>query len=160
MFPHMSDQARIWIYGFNRSLTPNEQRVVRGYLDAFIREWKSHGSDVDGDYRLLYDRFVIIAAESTVSGCGIDKSVHLFQDLKQHYNLDALDLGLIFFRNSEGVIKSVDRPTFQTMLNRGDVNTQTIVFNNSLTELGQLRTGMWETTFELSWHARAFRKSA
>ncbi|MEJ2054569.1 MAG: hypothetical protein P8X42_11675 [Calditrichaceae bacterium] len=159
MFEDFSDNAQIWIYGFDKTLTSDDKKVVRDYLDNFIRQWHSHKVPVHGDYSIMYDRFVILAAETDVSGCSIDSSVGIFKTLQENYNLNALNQDLVYYKNQNSVI-SLSRDEFQSLVDKGNIDPDTPVFNLALTGLSELRNGQWELPFSKSWHGQVFKKSA
>ncbi|MGD9489862.1 MAG: hypothetical protein AB7W47_17705 [Calditrichaceae bacterium] len=158
MFDTLSDKARLWIYGFSNQLSSSEKGIVQAVFDEFMKSWNAHGEPVKGDFEILYDRFVMLAAEDTVSGCSIDSSTRILKNLKLHHGIDAMDQNLIFYKISE--IRSVNRQTFQSLVNRDLIKPDTIVFNLSLTLLKELRSGLFERPFSESWHKEAFLKSA
>lgn len=159
MFENFSDQARIWIYGFEHQLSADEKNIVRDSLNNFIDQWHSHKDPVTGTYEILNDRFVILAAESTVSGCSIDSSVSVFKKLKQEHQLDALNPDLVYFKDTTGV-SALSRDVFQRLVDEDKINFETIVYNLTPTMLGVFRAGQWELPFYKSWHGLVFKKSA
>ncbi|MBD3223285.1 MAG: hypothetical protein GF313_01035 [Caldithrix sp.] len=159
LFADFNDDARLWIYGFSKPLTASDQKNIRMNMNDFMASWTSHGDKVKGAYHIIYDRFIIIVAENTISGCSIDSSIKVLQQLDENYNLNGLDFSLVFYRN-KGNVFAVSRRQFQKLVQNGTVDHHTIVYNNTLTTLGQLRAGEWETTFDKSWHAKTFKKSA
>ena len=159
MFKGFSDQARIWIYGFDKKLSVNDLKIVKKYLDRFLTNWKSHKEEVKGAYEILDNRFVILTAESSVSGCSIDSSVSIFRKLELEYQLNALNQDLVFFKEDTEIL-SLNRETFQQWVNEDRINQYTIVYDLTPTMLGVLRAGQWELPFSRSWHSQVFKKSA
>ncbi|MEJ2545852.1 MAG: hypothetical protein P8Y99_17455 [Calditrichaceae bacterium] len=159
MFEGFSDQARIWIYGFKEQLSAADINIINTELNNFVTNWKSHKDPVKGSYEILLDRFVILVAESSVSGCSIDSSVSVFKKLRDEYQLDALNQDLVYFRNQEGV-SALARNDFQKLVDEDKISWNTIVFNMIPTMLGVFRSGQWELPFSKSWHGQVFKKSA
>ena len=159
MFDEFSDQARIWIYGFKNQLSVEDIKIVQNELDNFVANWKSHKDTVKGSFEILYNRFVIMVAESSVSGCSIDSSVSVFKKLRDEYQLDALNQDLVYFRHSES-ITALSRDDFQNLVNENKIVPDTIVYNMIPTMLGVFRSGQWELPFGKSWHGQVFKKSA
>jgi len=158
LFTDFSDQSKIWIYSFDHNLSEEEIKAVTEVLTKFIPNWNSHGDPVKGDFVVVYNRFVILCADNSemISGCSIDSSVRVFKDLKQKQNLDALNQDLLFFRYLDNEIFSADRREFQDMVNAGKIDSKSIVFNNTIQTLRELRKGAWETPSHNSWHISAF----
>ena len=154
------NDARIWIYGFSKQLNGNDKKIVGNVLDQFVKSWKSHGDDVTGAFSLIYDRFAILAAESSgVSGCSVDSSVGIFKELRNKHALDALNLNLIFYRVDDK-IESVTRPEFSDMVKAGKIAIETTVFDTSIRSLDQLKEGKFEIPVKNSWHINLIRKVA
>lgn len=159
MFKEFSDYARIWIFGFKEKLSEEDIKIVSNELDAFVVSWKSHKKPVIGDYEILHDRFIILVAESSVSGCSIDSLVNVFRKLKDEYNLDALNQDLVYYQESNGIF-SLSRDDFQKLVDNDKINLDTTVYNMTPTMLGVFRAGQWELPFSKSWHGQVFKKSA
>ena len=157
ILPRFTDAARVWIYAFARTLSAPEEQNVSIVLQEFVSQWNSHGQPANGDFHLLYNKFVILAEESAsgISGCSIDSSVRVFKRLKERHGLDALNHDLIHYRNNHD-ISSVERAAFQELISGSQITEDTVVFNNIVQNLGEIRRGLWETKLSKSWHAQAF----
>ena len=155
-FENLPDESRIWIYGFDRPLESDQYRIVKERLDRFKNEWLYHGNSVTGDYDIIENQFVIIATNEAISGCSIDSSVAVFKEFKYELDLDALNQNLVYFRDNTK-IRTVSRAEFQELVNNGQVNEDTIVFNLLINHLGSLKRGNFETAFKNSWHCKAFK---
>jgi hypothetical protein len=155
-FENLPDESRIWIYGFDRPLEPDQYNIVKERLERFKNEWMYHGNSVTGDYEIFENQFVIIATNEAISGCSIDSSVAVFKDFKNEHHLDALNQNLVYFRD-HGKIITVSRVQFQELVNNGQVTENTIVFNLMISHLGSLKKGNFETTFQNSWHCKVFK---
>jgi hypothetical protein len=152
------DLSQIWVYGFSEPLTQTAHEQIDGALQAFCSEWNSHGVPVTSEFVFVDDRFVILVADSSqeISGCSIDSSVRVFKEIHDTHGLDGLNRSLIFFRDPEGRIQAVPYLDFQGLVDTGGVGMETPVFDTTLIRLGQLREGLFELPFRLSWHARSF----
>jgi hypothetical protein len=153
-FEKLPDEARLWVYAFERTLSVDEARLVEQTLTAFMREWHSHDVDVFGAFTISHDRFVILSGASRdgISGCSIDSSVALFKSLRDEHGLDGLNRNLVFFRDN-GSIRSIDRAGFRAAAAAGRVGASTMVFDTTLATLGGLRRGRFELRLSDSWHA-------
>jgi len=155
ILPGLPDDARVFIFGFEKPLKDEEKKQVGTRVEAFLSSWTSHENSVEAASQILYDRFLILGAVSGLSGCSIDKSVHLMQEIRDSRGLNALNYDLVFYRENSA-IKSVKRGEFETLSRNKSVSPSTIVFDNTVQKLGDVRAGHWETPAEQSWHARAF----
>ncbi len=90
-----------------------------------------------------------------VSGCSIDALVRDIKALEAELNTTLVDHSPVLFREGEA-IRRVSRQEFAELATGGGVNTDTLVFNNSLTTVGQVRAGEWEVRAADSWHGEAF----
>jgi hypothetical protein len=157
-FQGLPDDAQLWVFGFDRPLTRLDRENIEKQLDVFLPQWASHQAPVHGAYTVFSDRFLLLAGHCPegLSGCSMDSCVSVFKLLKARSDLDALNRSLVFYRNRAGQIQSLDRPSFQRRVDSGEITPTSTVFDTTLDKLAQLRSGRLETTFEKSWHARAF----
>ena len=155
----LSEDSRLWIYGFKAPLSQQQRGLVSERLDGFMASWNTHGDAVAGGWCFIEDRFVAVAGHNPggVSGCSIDSSVENFKWLKENHDLDGLDRTMVFYRDGSGAVQTADRPSFQQMVDAGEVSADTVVFDTTLTTVGDLRGGRFETTFADCWHARLFK---
>lgn len=157
-FEEMPDHSKIWIYQSNRKFTDEEVQDIDKVLSEFVTEWAAHATPLDASYEIKYNRFIILAVDQDVhpaSGCSIDASVKVIQDLEQKYEVDLLDKMNVTYKTGEFI-------TFKTLIEfKGLVKTKavsanTIVFNNLVNDLGEYRD-YWEVPAEESWHSRFFK---
>jgi len=159
MFNSMPDESKLWIYSFPRKLSKEEIKIVLNHLSAFVSNWISHGRPISGTFELAYDQFILLATNDDPSGCSIDSCIKALKELKVKYNLDALTHHLIFYKNHEG-IQSVERANFKDIINQGEISEETLVFNNMITNVGELRSRQWLMPLKHSWHHEIYKKSA
>ena len=155
----MPDESRLWIYSFPRKLYKKEIKIVYKHLSSFVSNWISHGRPVSGAFELAYDQFILLATNDDPSGCSIDSSIKALKELKDKYQLDALNHNLIFYKNDEG-IQSVERAGFKNIIAQGKISEETLVFNNMITNVGVLRSRQWLMPLKDSWHHEIYKKSA
>lgn len=158
-FERLPDHAQVWVFAFNRPLDSGDQEKLERELAGFLPSWNSHQAPVQGAFSVLHDRFAIVAGHCAdgLSGCSMDSCVSNFKTLKARHGLDGLDRSLVFYRDREGRVQSCSRITFQQRLDSGEVQPDCTVFDTTLQQLGQLRDGAFELSFERAWHSRAFR---
>lgn len=154
-FNNLPEHSRVWIYQCNRSLTGEEQTSISEKIDHFLKQWTAHGSDLEAAFELRYNRFIIIGINqehTKASGCSIDASVRMIQNLEQEYQVDLLDkMNVSFKQGPHLVYKSLLE--FKQMIKDGAVSKKTIVFNNLVQNKGEYLTH-WEVPVTESWHAR------
>lgn len=160
LFSGMPDDARLWIYTTDRALDDAAIRHIRTHFEDFISGWHSHGRRVTAAFDIVYNRFLMLAAlipGAEISGCGIDASVHALDRIAETHGFSIVPGLYVLYRNADGHIESASRPDFRRMVREGTVNGDTIVFDPSLTRVGDLRQGRFELPASTSWHATVFR---
>ena len=149
--------SRLWIFGASQPLNPQQQARLLEVVDGFLDGWKAHGSLLQSARELRDDHFLIVAVDPgvTTSGCSIDKLFGTLQGLEKDLGVSMVDSGRIFFRDTGGTVRSVERPQFRDLVARGEISPSTPVFDTTLEELGGL-ADKFEKPASQSWHARAF----
>ncbi len=157
-FQDLPDEARVWVHCFEHELSGEQKEIIQRGLEEFLPQWVSHGTPVKAAFKILSGRFVVTAAhpQEGVSGCSIDSLLRNFKTFKTVYGLDGLKGGLLFYRDKEGRIQAVDQLKFQDLMESGEITSETQVFQTLLSNLGQLRAGEFESSFEKSWLSRIF----
>jgi hypothetical protein len=62
-------------------------------------------------------------------------------------------------KNDEG-IQSIERPSFKDLIVKRQISEETLVFNNTIANMGELRSGQWLLPLKDSWHHEIYKKSA
>jgi len=154
-FNTLPDTSRIWIYQANRSFTSKELEDIGLEMDAFLKDWTAHGSNLKAGYEIRYKRFIVIAldqSQTSASGCSIDASVHFIQQLEKKYDVQLLDKMNVSYKQGE-YIAYKPLSDFKKMAKQKAVSKNTIVFNN-LVNNKQEYEEHWEVPASESWHAR------
>jgi hypothetical protein len=157
-FDQLPGDSRLWIFAAERPLSPAEAESLLTLVDQFLAHWKAHGVPLTTARDWRYDRFLLVGvdeASAGASGCSIDAMVRQLEQLESALGVSLLDHGPVLFRRGNA-IERLPRPEFAELARQGAVSPETIVFNNTLTRLGDVREGKWETPARASWHARAF----
>ena len=154
-FSNLPDDARVWIYQANRSFTPNELEDIRQEMDAFLKDWTAHGSNLKAGYEIRYKRFIVIAldqSQTAASGCSIDASVRFIQHLEKKYDVQLLDKMNVSYKQGE-YIAYKPLSDFKKMAKQKAVSPKTIVFNHLVANKQEYQEH-WEVPASESWHAR------
>lgn len=154
-FNTLPETSRIWIYQADRSFTSEELEEIKGEMDAFLKDWTAHGSNLKAGYEIRYKRFIVIALDQSLaaaSGCSIDASVHFIQHLEKKYKVQLLDKMNVSYKQGE-YIAYKPLADFKKMAKQKAVSKNTIVFNN-LVNNKQEYEEHWEVPASESWHAR------
>lgn len=151
---------RVWIYQSNRFLTDDEINIVEETLQEFVSQWTAHGNQLAGTYEIKHKLFILLMVDeekAMVTGCSIDKSVHLLKKIEQALQISLFDrLQIAYRRTAQDPVRVVSQDDFRNLLSTKEVNPDTVVvFNNMITSVEELAT-KWEVSVKDSWHARVF----
>jgi hypothetical protein len=152
-----SENSRVWVYQSDRALTDDETRQIQSQLDRFAKAWTAHNQKLMAMADVRYNRFLILAVDESqagASGCSIDKSVHFMKQLEQQYGINLFDRFNFAYREGE-TIRSASKAEFESLIASGEVNLDTVVYNNLVQNLKELDT-KWEVAFKDSWHVHLF----
>lgn len=150
----MNDNSRVWIYQANRFLSDQELEVISQRANEFVQSWSAHGNALAAEVHVLYKRFVVFFVDENqaqITGCSIDKSVALINELGSQFGVDFFDRMQILYRENN-VIKESRMHDFWAKRKAELVNDETPVFNNLVKTKGEFDAS-WETVFGESWHA-------
>ena len=162
-FSQLSDSARLWIYGCERAFSETETKTLTDQLNAFMEQWTAHKRELTTAWELRYNQFILIGVDEhrmTASGCSIDSLVRSLREFEKH--IASVIIGTnskIFYRNEHQTIHCLERSEFKALVERDIVNEDTIVFNNTLQTLHELRQGKWEVPMKASWHSEVFGRA-
>jgi hypothetical protein len=157
-FNRMPSDARLWIFAAERALTDTEQHTLLAAVDSFLEGWAAHGAPLAAARDLRYGQFLFVAVDESsagASGCSIDAMTRVLAALERDMGLELVNHTPVLYRAGTDVAR-VDRAAFADRARRGDVSPDTLVFNNTLSRVGELQAGKWEVPARDSWHARAF----
>jgi len=160
-FPGLPDSARLWGFGVSRSLGPEEEGRLLRVVDGFLDGWKAHGHPLAASRAWVYGRFLLVGVDERVtppSGCSIDALVRSLRELEEELEVEILGGAPVWYRGDgpDGDVHRVSRAGFRSLVEAGEVGPETIVFDLSVTRVGELRGGGWETPASRSWHQRYF----
>jgi hypothetical protein len=157
-FENLPDTARLWLFAAERPLGADERAALLATVDAFLDGWQAHGHPLSAGRELRDDRFLLIAVDERaagVSGCSVDALTRSIHALEARLGVILIDHGPVLFRE-HGRIRRVPRDEFAELARRGEVTPETLVFDNTIADLGALRAGRWEVPAASAWHGRAF----
>ena len=153
----INPEARVWIYQSNTVLNDAQLAEITAILQQFTNSWTAHNQELKAYFEIKYNRFIVLIVDETqagASGCSIDKSVHLMQELEKKFQINLLDRFNIAYKEN-GLVKSVDRSGFEELIKTGAVTSATQVFNNMVNNYQDYQN-KWETTVADSWHSQVF----
>ncbi|WP_343563433.1 ABC transporter ATPase [Sphingobacterium sp.] len=148
---------RIWIYQADRILTAQESEQISTELAAFAEQWKVHGKPLSASAELRDDLFIILKVDEAIaaaSGCSVDSSVRFLKGIEEKYGVQLFDRMQFAYKSTSGVAV-VNRSGFEKLLAAGEIDDNTLVFDNTITYEHQLDSA-WVIPFKESWHKRLF----
>lgn len=158
-FEEIPDHARLWVVAASDALPDAHADALLTRVDEFLDGWHAHGHPVVGARDWRHDRFLLIAADEEatgVSGCSIDSLFRVLRETERDLSVTLLDSSRVWFRDANGEIRSTPRSVFRQLVQQGEVTQDTVVFDNTVSSVGALRSGGWEKPLRESWHAKAF----
>lgn len=158
-FRSLPDSARLWCFGVSRDLAPEEERRLLDTVDRFLAGWKAHGHPLAASRDWRLGRFLLVATDESVtppSGCSIDALVRGLREVEREFGVEMVGGGPVWYREggTDGPVRRVSRAEFRAAAHEGVIGPNTIVFDLSLTRIGELRAGRWELPARDSWHVR------
>jgi len=151
-FETLPDSSRTWVYGSDKPIEPDRERMMLDAVDDFLGRWAAHGAPLHSARRWDDGRFLTIAVDSTqenASGCSIDGLYRTLKSLPIGVNI--VTSGLVYYRDKGG-IHAVTREEFSNRAAKGEITGDTEVFDLSVTDLNE-----WKSRFRSraqdSWHA-------
>ena len=154
-FNEMAASSRVWVYQAVRRFSEQEADYISSKLTGFLSNWQAHGQDLRASFLIKYDQFIVIAVDegaNMATGCSIDASVHLLQQLEKELHLELMNKMLISYRDGSE-IATISMQEFKEYISKQKVNAETIVFNNLVNSKAAFDSD-WEISASRSWHAR------
>jgi hypothetical protein len=154
-------QQYTWIYSLGQPLDAAAESRLRAGLEAFIQRWKTHGDPVRGAFDVRHGRFVIVQADPQdlrPSGCSIDSMRKAVEETLRAQGLEALDPGVLFYRDGSGAICQLHHRGLKQALETGLLHAATPVFDHTLGQSDDL--SRWEVPLSATWMARFLKPEA
>ena len=154
-YESLPPETRVWIYQANLPFAEAEIPAIRAQVKSFAQQWVSHNRALRSYGDVWHDRFVVLMVDESragASGCSIDASVHFMQDLAEATGVDLFDR-MTFTYRANRTIQSAPRDEFARLYETGQINDDTIVFDNLVQTKAAFET-QWEKRLGDSWHAR------
>ncbi len=154
---NISENSKVWIYQSDRSLTIEEEQAIQQMLDKFTAEWQAHGNSLAALGEVLHRQFIVLSVDERIagaSGCSIDQSVYLMKEIETKFNINLFDRFRMAYRSGDDIV-NCSREEFEERIKTGEVNAQTLVFNNLVSSRKEMKVS-WNIPLAESWHAKIF----
>tara|TARA_B100001248_G_scaffold247921_1_gene219788 strand:+ start:181 stop:669 length:489 start_codon:yes stop_codon:yes gene_type:complete len=154
-FEKMREDSRVWIFQSSDLIVNDKKEGLIMDIELFLRDWTSHGHEIESSYKIKYQRFIVIALNNNYnnpSGCSIDKLFNFIKYLEKKNNLNLLNrLSVAFKIKNEIRCHLINQ--IPDLLKCGDINSETIVFNNLVKNKHEFLS-IWEKPLSESWHKK------
>jgi hypothetical protein len=151
----MPGSSRVWIYQADRKLKASEVEEAARVMKDFTESWQSHGKPVYASSEVFEEFFLILFADeeaSGVSGCSIDGSVRLVQDLGAKFGIDFFNRLNLACNTVDGIRIYPNHELLKAIEN-GEISAHTQVFDNTVEDKAEFEKS-WKRTLENSWAAQ------
>lgn len=151
---NLRDDSRLWIFPVSEPLDGAAAGRLLSEVDRFLTGWASHGEPNVGALELREGRFLLVAADesNSPSGCSIDKLFGVLESLERELAVSLLDTSRVYYRAEDGEVRSATRAEFRRLAEQGALTAGTVVFDPSLSSVGELRAGRFERPAGETWH--------
>ncbi len=156
-FDELPGSARLWIYQASTLLSTEQQEQISNELNTFLSGWAAHGQALTAAFEILHDRFLIIAVDEVgqkATGCSIDASVHVLQNIGESMGVDFFDRTQIAFLDENEVFLAPISEVKQK-IGSGRIHKETLTFNNLVANKDDFDE-KWSVKAEDSWLSRYF----
>ncbi len=152
-----SPKSRVWVYQSTRIFTLSEALDIESKLEEFVKNWKSHGSDVLGFGTLFFGQFILLMADEEkagVSGCSTDSSVRFIKSIEQDYQVSLFErTTLAFIVNHKIQLLPLSQVSYA--LEKGFIGPDTLFFDNTIGTKQDFEN-QWIIPIKSSWLAKRF----
>lgn len=150
------DSSRVWIYQSDRNFEISELEGLLKSCGQFANTWTAHNQKLKAEVFLMFERFICLIADENVagaSGCSIDSSVRFIKSLEKEYQISFMNRMLMAFLTPDQQVNTIHLNDLGNALKSGQVNESSIVFNNLVANLGDMKRE-WILPLGKSWFMR------
>jgi hypothetical protein len=155
----LAPNDRIWIYASPIPFTAAQMSLIESSLNAFVQSWTSHQIDLDAGYEILHNHFIILGVKGETkeaSGCSIDKSVRVMQELSRQLDVDLLSrANLYFWVNDE--VQVVPLASVKNKIENQQILEDTLFFDTTIVQKDDFDK-FWPSPSKDRWLKRFFFK--
>ncbi|MGV9012581.1 MAG: hypothetical protein ACOH13_08310 [Flavobacteriales bacterium] len=151
----LPSHARVWVYKSAVAFTPAESAMLRVRGAEFAESWAAHGAQLAAALAVMHDHFVVLAVDenqASASGCSIDSSVQFIKQMERGLDRPLTDRMVVLYQTEDGV-RACRALEVEGLLKSGDLTTDTLVFNDLVATVGDLRDH-FQVPLKETWLAR------
>ncbi len=131
-FDQMPASSRVWVYQSNRKLESAEQSQINQRLQSFCENWNTHGTFMPTSYKVLDSQIIVLAVDESnlgASGCSIDSSVRVLQELEHDLQINLRDQGKVSIKSNKRDIEVLPALGIKSALANSGVQCDSLVIN-------------------------------
>ena len=76
-FDKISGESRIWIYQSSDDFTDSDVDLINKKSDLFVSNWMAHNKELQASFKILNNRFLVIAVNEEFNPIGAVSYTHL-----------------------------------------------------------------------------------
>jgi len=144
-YDNFNNNSKVWIYQSASRIEDTDVSKINKILENFCDSWMAHGQQMKAYAKIFYARFIVFIVDESqaeISGCGIDKSVHIVKEIEGLFKLNMFDRLKIAFINKDNEIEVASKNQISKYLEENYIDENTIVFNNLCVD---------KLSFSLNW---------
>ena len=131
IFDTLHPRSKIWIYINSKAFDiETKKNIISSFLN-FQEDWKSHGSNIEGEIKFLNNHLIVIGAQykpEAMCGRAVDAQVRFITTINSEFNLDLLNRTNIAFLESDS-IKVHNYNNLQNLLRENLINKDSLLVN-------------------------------
>jgi hypothetical protein len=142
----------IWIYTISKKLTSEQLSEINKRCLVFVNGWTAHDVSLDASFEIYKDRLLIFKVNEdkyNASGCSIDKQLRFVKELEQDFSAELLNRLLVAYEYNDDVVV-VKQSQIAELLASKEINENTLVFNNTITESKEIDS-KWKQPLQETW---------
>lgn len=153
-FTDFPSTSKLWVFMAERELSPEEKELTIKNMNLFIPEWKAHGDELKAGFELINNQFIVVSVDETpaaASGCSIDSMTRFIKEIEKALGISFTNRMLVsYIENDKTFTEKL--PTFKEKVKNGEIKENTIVYNNSVSNLSDFWDN-WMQPIQESWAA-------
>jgi len=142
---------KAWEYIISKQLTNEQVQSMKEKGVAFVKGWTAHENQLDASFDIYKNRIIIVKVNENIysaSGCSIDKLTRFIKELESKFSIELLNRLLVAYKKND-TIEVVHSSKIKDLLNSGDINENTIIYNTSAATETELNN--WEQPLKNTW---------
>jgi hypothetical protein len=150
--------SKVWIYTSSTIFSKDVETQIQKTLDDFCVGWTAHNKELKAAACIVESRFIILCVDehlNPATGCSIDKSVRILQEIEDQHNINLFDRMLFTYKDKQGNTLTCSRLVFEERIASGEISEDTIVYNTLCNTMEMLNSS-WNVPLKDSWMASYF----